>query len=312
VPYTIEMGGKIPSPIRIQVIRLWLDGKSRDKIAEKLRVSAGAVSGVIKDLRRHDPQFDLLREVAVKINSLNLPIQSFAPLVRLYNVLREKDLLKGVTGEESIESMQNRLEALIVDLEVFCFKKEQLSAQDFVSLITNMYNTSDKLGIPLDRFPSHIIKLKDIIGALKKEIDQLDAKKQEALTIYGLTIESLQEYNANKPLVRKIRKLKQQLIDGEKKLSECEREKEDIKQLWSVSERELNEASIGLDLSRIYNIDNSPCLSRIYNIDNSPHLEVKDLKNWILDVYHFPSKYVEIIRQIGIFIIYNTNQRRQA
>jgi biotin operon repressor len=75
------MGGKIPRPTRIQVIRLWLEGISRDKIAEELDISTGAVSGVIKDLRRDDPQFDLLREIAVKIKNLNLQVESFAPLV---------------------------------------------------------------------------------------------------------------------------------------------------------------------------------------------------------------------------------------
>jgi hypothetical protein len=117
------MGGKIPRPTRIQVIRLWLEGISRDKIAEELVISTGAVSGVIKDLRRDDPQFDLLREIAVKIKNLNLQVESFAPLVRLYKVLLAKDLLTGIAGEESIELMSTRMEALIESLEVFCFKK---------------------------------------------------------------------------------------------------------------------------------------------------------------------------------------------
>jgi hypothetical protein len=74
-----------------------------------------------------------------------MDIESFAPLVRLYEVLREKELLTGITGHESLELMQDRLEAIIVDLEVFCFKKEQLSIQGFVSLVTNMYSTADNL-----------------------------------------------------------------------------------------------------------------------------------------------------------------------
>jgi transcriptional regulator with XRE-family HTH domain len=195
-----EMGGKIPRPIRVQVIRAWLDGKSRDKIAEELQISTGAVSGVIEDFRRDDPEFDLLREVAVKIKNLNMDVESFAPLVRVYEVLREKGLLTGITGQESLELMQNRLEALIVDLEVFCFKGE-LSIEDFVSLITNMYNTADKLGISLDRFPAHITELKDRIDALRNEIDQIETKKQDALRDYEMTLESLQEYNANKPFI---------------------------------------------------------------------------------------------------------------
>jgi hypothetical protein len=42
--------------------------------------------------------------------------------------------------------MQNRLEAIVVDLDVFFFR-EQLSIEDFVSLVTRLYNTADKLGV---------------------------------------------------------------------------------------------------------------------------------------------------------------------
>jgi hypothetical protein len=205
-----EMGGKIPKPIRVQVIRAWLEGKSRDKIAQELEISTGAVSSIIKDSRRDDPQFDLLREVALKIKDQNMDIQSFAPLVRVYEVLREKGLLTGITG----------LEAVIVALEVFCFKEKE-SIEDFVSLITNMYNTADKLGIPLDRFPAYITELKDRIYALRKEIDQMEAKKQDALRDYGMTLELLQEYNANKPFLVQIQKLNHQLTDTEEELEKC-------------------------------------------------------------------------------------------
>jgi hypothetical protein len=40
-----------------------------------------------------------------------------------------------------------------------------------------MYNTADKLGISLDRFPAHVTELKDRIDALRNEIDQIDVKK---------------------------------------------------------------------------------------------------------------------------------------
>jgi hypothetical protein len=288
-----EMGGKIPRPIRVQVIRAWLEGKSRDKIAQELEKSTGAISSIINDFRKDDPQFDLLREVAVKIKNQNMDIESFAPLVRVFKVLREKELLTGITGQESLELMQNRLEALIVALEVLCFKGE-LSIEDFVSLITNMYNTADKLGIPLDRFPTYITELKDRIDALRKEIDQIEAKKQDALKDCNMTLELLQEYNANKPFILQMRKLEQQLADAEEKIRKGEEELENERfwnefeeqHTWSVSVDELNKASIGLGLIPVGNFDKNPCLS------------VSDLKKWAMDIFYHPSRYVEEIRQI--------------
>lgn len=225
-----KLGGKIPRPIILQVIRKWLAGISRDKIAQELQISTGAVSSIIKDLGKDDPESDLLREVAVKIKNQNLEIETFAPLVRLAEVLRG-----GIT-EETLELMQDRLEAIVVDLEVFFFR-EQLSIKDFVSLVTRLHNTADKLGIPLDKFPVYITELKDKIKVLRNEIDQLETKKQDALKDCGITLELLQEYNMYKPFIIQIRKLKQQVADTEEKLNKCEQHLED-ERLWNKLEEE--------------------------------------------------------------------------
>jgi hypothetical protein len=229
-----KLGGKIPRPITLLVIRKWLAGISRDKIAQELQISAGAVSSIIRDLGKDDPESDLLREVAVKIKNQNLEIETFAPLVRLAEVLREKELLTGITGEETLELMQDRLEAIVVDLEVFFFR-EQLSIEDFVSLVTRLHNTADKLGIPLDKFPVYITELKDRIKVLRNEIDQLETKKQDALKDCGITLELLHEYNMYKPFIIQIRKLKQQVADTEEKLNKCEQHLED-ERLWNKLE----------------------------------------------------------------------------
>jgi hypothetical protein len=88
------MGRKIPRPIRLQVIRAWLDGKTRDKIAQELGISSGAVSGIIEDCRKDDPQFDLLREVAVKLKNQNLDIHPLLLQFNYMRVLERKDCLQ--------------------------------------------------------------------------------------------------------------------------------------------------------------------------------------------------------------------------
>jgi Rad3-related DNA helicase len=169
---------------------------------------------------------------------------------------------------------------------VLCFKGE-LSIEDFVSPITNMYSTADKLGVPLDR-------LKDRIDALRKEIDQIEAKKQDALKDCNMTLELLQEYNANKPFIQRIRKLEQQLADKEEEIRKGKEELENERlwkeieeqRTWSIPGDELNKASIGLGLSPLH------------NFDGNPSLRVSLLKEWVMDVFYHPSKYIEVIRQI--------------
>ena len=98
----------------------------------------------------------------------------------------------------------------------------KISIEDFVSLVTNMYDTADKLGVPLVRFPAYITELIDRIDVLGKEIDHIEAKKQDALKDCGLTLELLREYNSNKPFLVQIQKLKLQISDMEEKLHNCE------------------------------------------------------------------------------------------
>ena len=162
------MGKRIPNPIRQQAIKKWLEGKSRDEIARELQIGQGTVSAILKEAAKNDPQFPLLREVAVKIKNQGLDIESFAPLVRLRAILRDKGVLTGITGQENLELMQDRFEAVIVGLEVLLFHKG-LSVEEFFGLVTNMYDLADKVGVPLSEFPIYIKELKDKIDVLRKE-----------------------------------------------------------------------------------------------------------------------------------------------
>ena len=63
------MGSKIPREIRLQVIRKWLEGKTRDQIAGELEIGSGTVSEIIKEYRRGDLDADLLREVALNLKN---------------------------------------------------------------------------------------------------------------------------------------------------------------------------------------------------------------------------------------------------
>ena len=84
------MGSKIPREISLEVIRKWLEGKTRDLIAYESEIGAGSVSEIVKEYRRGDLDADLLREVALNLKNSGLDIQSFAPLVRLRQVLEQK------------------------------------------------------------------------------------------------------------------------------------------------------------------------------------------------------------------------------
>lgn len=81
------MGSKIPETIKKHVIRQWLQGASRDKISRDNKIGAGTVSSIIDESKQHDPEFDLLREVAAKIKRECIDVSSLVSSIRLQRIL---------------------------------------------------------------------------------------------------------------------------------------------------------------------------------------------------------------------------------
>jgi hypothetical protein len=99
---------------------------------------------------------------------------------------------------------------------------------NFVEAIINM---ADQVISSLNHNHT-IVYINNKIDALRKEIDQIEAKKQDALKDCNMTLELLQEYNANKPFIQEMRKLEQQLADKEEKIREGKEELE-MERFWT-------------------------------------------------------------------------------
>ena len=226
------MGGNIPRPIKVDVIRKWLQGKSRDQIAKEEGIGAGTVSSIIKEYRQNDTEFDLLRQVAVIVRSEGHSIESFAPLVRIREILRRELLLspdktiKIARGQEhedgDLKTTQKireepefveKLESLLQALVVFCFK-QKLSIKDFVDGIHDLCRRANRLGIPFENLPSYVKRLEDTAHILHEELKQKRLEKQEALKDYDITLETLEEYKANRRSFEENKKLREELADA--------------------------------------------------------------------------------------------------
>jgi hypothetical protein len=62
-------------------------------------IGAGTVSSIINESRQNDPEFDLLRQVAVYLKNMGMKAGSFAPLIRCREIL--EGLLATNTGGEN-------------------------------------------------------------------------------------------------------------------------------------------------------------------------------------------------------------------
>jgi hypothetical protein len=216
------MGAKVPREIRVEVIRKWLQGITRDMIANEVCIGAGTVSGIIGEYKRDDPDADLLREVALWIKHEGMDIQSFAPLVRLREVLKQQEWIVGIRSEQGDGGLdhetEKKMESLIMSVEVICFK-QNLTAKEFFDSINKMYLAAKKLGTPIEEFPNYVQEL----GA-KQEILTADNTKRE-----------------NEELRVKNQKLTQQVVKAEMEARECVVWKS--KENWLSSARRLTKRS---------------------------------------------------------------------
>jgi hypothetical protein len=209
---------KIPEPVRRSVINGWLDGVSRDEVAKDNGIGAGTVSAIIKEAMQNDPEFDLQRQVAVILKrENNLDVKSFALLIRIRNKLIKEMGLTNNNNEKSkveieieIQEIEHKIEILIVNLAVFCFKRG-FSVDKLVDMIEKLSSLEDKAKIPIDQLPNQLQQQQRNLENIEKEIQEIKLKKQVLLNEHNTTIGILEEYTANRPLFEKYSDLKREL-----------------------------------------------------------------------------------------------------
>jgi hypothetical protein len=247
----------------------------------------------------------LLREVAVKIRKQNTDIENFAPLIRLYHVMKEKGLITATTGPESLELFSNMIESLTVSLGIFCFEQGS-SIEEYASIISEVYSTASRFGITFDEFPSYISNQQKIINKLRKEIEILDNKRRLALKDHEMTLEILEEYDNYKPFIIQIQNRDKELAAKEEELANAKKELQQErfwKELeerpgWSIQERELDTLYIGLGYGHFN------------NRDVKQERFLTDFKEMVIDLFYHPSNYIQEIKEIKKK--YDKEKRKEA
>jgi hypothetical protein len=222
------MGGKIPQPVRLEVIRKWLQGYSRDEIAKVTRIAAGTVSGIIQQCRQDDADFDLLRGVAAELRNRGIGVGDFASLLRLKSLLEEKEMLLEISQDNNLFTEYKKFEAIIITIEVLCFK-HGMPVDQFFERVRDQSSLADKLGISIGAIPSYLVHLKRNIENQKEEIHRLQIETKNEVQRQGATMNLLREYQANMP---KLRSNMDELDKVTKERDSCQRELEHVRQLY--------------------------------------------------------------------------------
>jgi hypothetical protein len=202
-------------------------------------------------------------------------VNSFASSIRLQRKLEKKGL-----NEEQIESF-------IEDVDVHCFRSG-LKPEEFVNTISKVSVLSDSLAISVDGLSEYMIQEQEKLKEIRQEIIDLQRAKMQALQDHNVTINTLLDYERNKPVA-------DNLVATKNELEKVKKERDSYKihleheRLWKRKEEE------NRWLIPVAELDKA---NSEIGVSTNSHLDAGNLKNMVMDVYYHPSKYVRAISQM--------------
>ncbi len=189
---------KIPYTINVQVLKEWIQGVSRDKIAKDNNIGTGTVTSIIQQTKRNIPDIYLMRELALKIQKENLDINYFASSVRLKKVL------------DSLELSEEKIEEFLEEMAIYCFK-QQISQKEFILKIHKVSNLADNFEIPIRDIPFWINQLTKQLDDIKRQTTTKQNQMKQQMKEYNITAEDLKEYRLKRPIIDKTQELEKTL-----------------------------------------------------------------------------------------------------
>ena len=267
---------------------MWLRGYSRDDIAKHTRIGTGTVRTIIQQRRQDDADFDLLRGVALELRDRGMRVEDYAPLLRLKNLLEEKEVRLEISQNENLFSEYKKFEAIIITLEVLCFKHE-IPMDQFFEQVRNLYTLISNLGISVER-------LSEYLENQKNEILRLQSETKNEVERQGATMNLLQEYQANMPAFKTAMN---DLENVTRERDSCRSELDYFREQYQQKVRDQKEDEYGwyADPEEVKKakMELSSTLGGDYYISR---LQNPGLKQIFLDLYRSPGKYVEAIKVV--------------
>jgi outer membrane murein-binding lipoprotein Lpp len=183
------MRQQVPTHIKEEVIRKWLSGEQRDKIASDMSMGAGTVTNIISEMKEEIgiPTADALRVLATELKRLNINASQCAKGCRLLNIINNL----GAQEEENIESFLTQIYKL-------CTSKN-IPPEAIVNITQQIVALGET--IPFSQIPEYMQQKIEEKQRLEQEIRTLRETKlsaqnecDEALRSSSITIDTLHEY----------------------------------------------------------------------------------------------------------------------
>ncbi len=172
----------------------WIQGISRDKIAENNDIGRGTVTNIIQQFKTNVPDIDLMRQTALQIKKEDLEIFSFAASIRLRRLL------------EQLQITEDQIESFLEEINIYCFK-QQIIPKDFVLKIKDVSDLAMDLKTPIHKLPSFINQLSIQKNRLEREITIKKEEYSQVIKENETNLDELKEFRAKRHLLPKINDL---------------------------------------------------------------------------------------------------------
>jgi outer membrane murein-binding lipoprotein Lpp len=182
------MRQEVPPLIKEEVIRKWLNGEQRDKIASDMSLGAGTVSNIISQWKEEIgiPTANTLRDLATELKRLNINALQCANGCRLLNIVNK------------LGAQETNIESFITQIYRLCTSKN-IPPEVIVKVSAQLAALDETIHV--SQIPEYIQKKIEEKQYLEQEVKRLRETKvtaqsecDEALRSGKITIDTLHEY----------------------------------------------------------------------------------------------------------------------
>ncbi|HKG87065.1 MAG TPA: hypothetical protein VKA95_01975 [Nitrososphaeraceae archaeon] len=205
----LKMGGRIPRNLKEKVIRQWLDGLTRERIANEDDIGTGTVTSIIQEARKEEEynDIDLLREGAVRLKEEGTGLPSLAFAIRLKRIMEDNDI------------NEDQIEPIIQDFATYSLRY-QIPYDTIIKIGREALYLEQKFGLPIEKIPEYIIQGKRTIDRLEDQRLEILRQTQHAREDRDAVrqkcdafVAELEKYGKEIPSVQRIKELENELAE---------------------------------------------------------------------------------------------------
>jgi hypothetical protein len=168
------MPAAIETIVKTNVIKEWLSGDSRDRIAADNNIGAGTVTNIINEWRKAiaDSDYESVRELAVHSKKEGFGLSNIASSTRLINYIQK------------LGANQEKIESFIANLA------NSPEPEKLIEVANQVAHLSRSEAIPLEDLETHVRQKEEEKRTLEEEIKQ----KRATLESTNVEIQTINEY----------------------------------------------------------------------------------------------------------------------